>query len=205
MPGFGLPGIVGLAAFLLYFVGGYVAGLSGAEWVGVFLVGVALVAVELFVYPGTIFLGITGAALMAAALVMAMVDLYPSPSGVPGLPAMPSIDKFQLPMRNLAFALLGGGIGVWLVSRLLPKTPLYRSVISTSASGVRTEAVLEKQQKSRLGQTGVTLSPLRPGGKAQVGDAILDVMSQGEMVGPGVKVHIIGSSGVEAVVEVVKG
>ena len=31
-PGFGLPGIVGIAAFALYFFGGYVSGLSGAGW-----------------------------------------------------------------------------------------------------------------------------------------------------------------------------
>ena len=40
-PGFGLPGILGIAAFALYFLGGYVAGLSGAEWILVFIVGLA--------------------------------------------------------------------------------------------------------------------------------------------------------------------
>jgi len=200
-PGFGIAGIVGIAAFLIYFVGGFVAGLSGAEWVVVFIVGVVLVAVELFVYPGTIILGISGAALMIAALIMAMVDLYPSP-GV--LPALPTIDKFQLPMTNLAIALLGGAVGVWLASLLLPKTPMYRAIISTSASGVRTEVALEAQKKSHLGQIGVSVSPLRPGGKAQFGEEILDVMSQGDLIASGVKVRIIGASGAEAVVEEVR-
>ena len=200
-PGFGLAGIIGIAAILIYFVGGYVAGLSGAEWVVVFIVGVALVATELFVYPGTIILGISGAVLMLVAIIMAMVDLYPSPGA---LPALPTIDKFQLPMTNLAIALLGGAVGVWLASLLLPKTPVYRAIISTSASGVRTEVALEAQQKSRLGQVGVSVSPLRPGGKAQFGDEILDVMSQGDLIGSGVKVRIIGASGAEAVVEAVR-
>src|ERR1043166_2524815 len=71
-PGFGLAGIVGIAAFALYFLGGYVAGLSGAEWIVVFLVGLALVVVELFVYPGTVALGLLGAGLMLAAIIMAM-------------------------------------------------------------------------------------------------------------------------------------
>ncbi|MBK8000513.1 MAG: ATP-dependent Clp protease proteolytic subunit [Verrucomicrobia bacterium] len=77
-PGFGLPGIVGITAFALYFLGGYVAGLSGAEWVVVFVLGLALIIVELFVYPGTIIIGMLGATLMLAALIMAMVDLYPA-------------------------------------------------------------------------------------------------------------------------------
>src|SRR5438876_1786794 len=57
-PGFGLPGIIGVVAFALYFFGGYIAGLSGLEWIGVFLLGLALVALELFVFPGTFALGL---------------------------------------------------------------------------------------------------------------------------------------------------
>jgi len=202
-PGFGLAGIVGITAFALYFLGGYVAGLSGAEWVVVFLLGLALVVVELFVYPGTVVIGMLGAVLMLAAVVMAMVDLYPAP--VPGvLPAMPSLDKFQLPFRQLLIATVGGGLGIWLASLLLPKTSMYRAVVSQSASGMKTEAAMEQQNKSRLGRTGVTLSALRPGGKAQFGEEILDVISQGDMVSKGTRVRIIGSSGAEALVEVVK-
>lgn len=202
-PGFGLPGIVGIAAFALYFLGGYAAGLSGLEWIVVFILGLALVAVELFVYPGTIAIGMAGTALMLVAIVMAMVDVYPKPG--PGLlPAWPSLDKFELPLRHLLVATLGGAFGIWLASRFLPKTPLYRAVISQSASGVKTEAALEEQRKSRKGQMGVTVSALRPGGKAQFGDDVLDVISQGEMVPKGTPVRIIGYSGAEALIEVVQ-
>ena len=202
-PGFGLAGIVGIGAFALYFLGGYVAGLSGAEWVVVFILGLALVVVELFVYPGTVVIGMIGAVLMLAAIVMAMVDLYPAPG--PGvLPAMPTFDKFQLPLRQLLIATAGGGLGIWLASLILPKTSFYRAVVSQSASGVKTEAVFAQQNKSRLGRTGVSLSALRPGGKAQFGEEILDVISQSEMVPKGTPVRIIGSSGAEALVEVVK-
>ena len=202
-PGFGLAGIVGISAFALYFLGGYVAGLSGAEWVVVFILGLALVVVELFVYPGTVVIGMLGAVLMLAAIVMAMVDLYPAPG--PGvLPAMPTLDKFQLPLRQLLIATVGGGLGIWLASLILPKTSMYRAVVSHSASGMKTEAALGEQAKSRQGRTGVTLSTLRPGGKAQFGEEILDVISQGDMVPKGTPVRIIGSSGAEALVEVVK-
>jgi membrane-bound serine protease (ClpP class) len=144
-----------------------------------------------------------GAVLMLAAVVMAMVDLYPAP-GPGALPALPSLDKFQLPLRQLLIATVGGGLGIWLASLILPKTPIYRAVVSQSASGVKTEAAFAQQSKLRLGLTGVTLSALRPGGKAQFGDAILDVISQGDMVPKGTAVRIIGGSGSEALVEVVK-
>ena len=97
-----------------------------------------------------------------------------------------------------------GGLGIWLASLILPKTSFYRAVVSHSASGMKTEAALEQQRKSRRGQLGVTVSALRPGGKAQFGDEILDVISQGEMVPKGIQVRIIGDSGAEALVEVAK-
>jgi membrane-bound ClpP family serine protease len=67
---------------------------------------------------------------------------------------------------------------------------------------VRTGATQEQQRTARLGQTGLAISTLRPGGKAQFGDEILDVISQGELVPKGTKVRIIGYSGGEAIVEV---
>ena len=194
-PGFGLPGIVGIAAFALYFFGGYIAGLSGLEWIAVFVLGLALLALELFVFPGTTALGLIGTALMLVALVMAMVDVYP------GMPALPTFKMLELPLRDLFIAFLGGAVAVLVLSRWLPKTSFYGKLVSQAASGVITGARLERQQVSRLGRVGVAISELRPGGKAQFGNEILDVISQGELIDKGQRVKIIGHSGTEAVVE----
>ena len=198
MPGVILPGIIGAVAFAIYFFGGYIAGLSGMEWILIFVVGLALVVVEVFVYPGTIAIGLFGAILMLVALVMAWVDIYP------GMPTIPTLPQLRLPIEQILLAMAGGVVAIAVLSRFLPYTPIYRKLVSQTASGVKTEAVLERQKVSRKGQIGVTLSPLRPGGKAQFGDDLLDVISQGEMVEKGAKVRIIGSSGAEAIVEVVQ-
>ena len=201
-PGFGLPGIVGIAAFAIYFLGGYVAGLSGIEWLAVFGLGLILVAVELFVFPGTLALGLAGAALMLIALIMAMVDLYPAPNpSMPGMPPLPSLPQLRLPLQNLALAMIGSVASILVLARFLPQTQIYRTVVSNSASGVASTAKLEQQQASRVGQIGTTVSVLRPGGKARFGEDILDVMSQGELIGKGQPVKIIGHSGAEAIVE----
>jgi membrane-bound serine protease (ClpP class) len=206
-PGFGLPGVIGLTAFALYFLGGYVAGLSGVEWVAVFLLGLALVIVEMFVFPGTVVVGMIGAALMLASIIMALVDLYPSPAPgpAPGLPGLPNIAVrgLERPLWTLLVATLGSAAAVWLLNRFFPKTPVYRAIVSQSASGVNTEALVEKQKIARQGQVGVTVSTLRPGGKAQFGEQLLDVVSQGDLVPKGTKVRIIGSRGTDALVEVV--
>jgi membrane-bound serine protease (ClpP class) len=196
-PGFGLPGIVGIVAFAIYFLGGYVAGLSGFEWIAVFVLGLLLVAVEIFVYQGTVLPGLLGAMLMLVALVMAMVDVYP------GMPSVPTLPQLKLPLQDLLIALVGSLVAVFVLSRVLPITPVYRLLVSHSASGVGSVALQEQKHASRIGQVGATISALRPGGKAQFGNEILDVISQGDMIAKGQKVKIIGHSGTEAIVEVV--
>ncbi|MBU6399331.1 MAG: hypothetical protein KGS61_03350 [Verrucomicrobia bacterium] len=193
-PGFGLPGIIGITAFAIYFLGGYVAGLAGLEWAAVFVLGLALVILELFFFPGSMVLGLSGAALMLVAIVMAAVDTYP------GMPTIPTLPQLRVPLRDLSIALLGALLVGWIASRWLPKTTLYHAMVSASASGTRTEAVQWQQQSAHLGRTGVALSTLRPSGKAQFGDEILDVISQGELIEQGRPVKIVGHSGTAAIV-----
>ncbi|HSH95949.1 MAG TPA: hypothetical protein VK968_17515, partial [Roseimicrobium sp.] len=194
-PGFGLPGIVGISAFALYFMGGYVAGLAGLEWMVVFLLGITLVILELFVFPGTILLGVGGGLLMLVGLVMGTTDIYP------GMPNFPTVTQLKAPMNDLMIAFAGSVALVYALSRYLPKTSLYGALISQSVSGVTSVAAIEEQHRLEVGAIGVTLSTLRPGGKAQFGNTIRDVMSQGEMIEKGRPVRIIRHSATEAVVE----
>jgi membrane-bound serine protease (ClpP class) len=194
-PGFGLPGIVGIVAFVLYFLGGYVAGVSGMEWALIFILGLALVAIELFVYPGSVVLGLVGVALILTSLVMAMVDFYP------GMPRIPSLEQLLAPVKVLLLTGVGCVIVVALLSRFLPKTPIYRTLVSKSASGVQTEVVQETYRAGLEGKVGVALSVLRPGGKARIGDQIIDVITRGEMIDKGSPIKIVGHSGREAIVE----
>jgi membrane-bound serine protease (ClpP class) len=196
-PGFGLPGIAGLVAFALYFFGSDVAGFSGMEWLLVFVLGLVLVALEFFVFPGTIFVGLSGAGLMLLALVMAMVDVYP------GAPALPSFSQLRFPLTQVLIALLGAVGAVWVLGFILPRTHLYGRLVSTTASGAHSVEEMARRQSARVGHTGVTISPLRPGGKAKFGDEVLDVISQGDLVDRGRKVRIIGHSATEAIVEVI--
>ncbi len=193
-PGFGAPGIIGITGFSLYFLGGYIAGLSGMEWMLVFAIGLILVIVEIFVFPGTIVPGLIGVGMILTALVMAMVDRWP------GMPALPTLPQLGLPLTNLLIAFGGGGVMVWLMSRWLPHTDLFRKMIPVSASGVTSVVAQETAHAAQVGQVGVAQSVLRPGGKAQFGEEILDVITQGEMIAKGEKVRIISHSGTEAVV-----
>ena len=200
-PGFGLPGTVGIVAFTLYFLGGYIAGLSGIEWIVIFLLGLGFVIFELFIHPGTILPGLTGAALMFVAIIMALVDVYP---GTPLWP-LPSISQGSLrdSLRGFSISIVGSMVLMVALAKILPKTPLYGALVSNSVSGGKTEKEYDRRRSTHLGQVGVTISTLRPGGKAQFGEEVLDVISQGDMVQKGQQVKIVRFSGPEAVVEVV--
>lgn len=194
-PGFGLPGIVGIIAFAIYFLGGYVAGYSGSVWALLFVLGLVLVAVELFVFPGTFIAGASGIVLMLVALVMGMVDMYP------GTPAMPTLPDLQVPLRDLTIAIvISFGIAIALAG-FLPKTRLFHNLVSETASGVSSVEQIESQLSSRIGQTGVAIATLCPGGKARFDDQLLDVITRGEMVERGKPVKIIGHTGSNAIVQ----
>ena len=106
-------------------------------------------------------------------------------------------------VATAGLGLIGSALMIWVLSLWLPKTPIYGTLVSQSASGVTSVAAREQQQHAQLGQIGTAVSMLRPGGKAQFGDAILDVMTQGDLVAKGQRVRIIGHSGKEAIVEAV--
>jgi membrane-bound serine protease (ClpP class) len=198
-PGFGVFGVVGIVAFAIYFLGGYVAGLSAAGWMLVFLAGLILILVELLVFPGTLIAGITGGALVVVALVMAMVDVFP------GGPAVPSLPDLRLPLRNMGVAMVGSMLLIAGLAQFLPKTSIYRGLVSVSASGMETLAALEVEQGRMVGRTGVAVSVLSPGGKAQFGEELRDVITRGELIEKGRPVRVIGHSSTTTVVEELVG
>jgi membrane-bound serine protease (ClpP class) len=66
---------------------------------------------------------------------------------------------------------------------------------------VSSTAAQEALQESLIGQSGVTISQLYPGGKARFGERTLDVLTEGELVEQGRRVRIIGHTGADAVVK----
>ena len=114
---------------------------------------------------------------------------------------MPSLPQIELPLKNLGIALAGSLLIAAILVRILPKTPMYRTLVSQTASGVVSVREQQQEQASRIGQQGVAISNLRPGGKAKFGDTIIDVVTQGDMIAKGQPVRIIAYTGSDAIVE----
>jgi membrane-bound serine protease (ClpP class) len=201
IPGASLPGIVSAICFALFFLGHYFAGLAGWEVVGLFFLGVVLVIIEiLFFAHSTIVFGVLGIFLMVAALLWAMIDRYP------GETFFPSRGVLALPLLNLSIAMASAAIVIAVLARYLPRTSFYRRfALMTSNPSGPSLAGAPREFASAVaispGMKGTALSILRPSGKAQFADHIVDVVTQGEFIAPETPVTVVQADGMRVVVK----
>ena len=195
-PGFGVPGIIGLTCFALFFAGHFVAGLAGWEVVVCFAIGVALVVGELFLHPGTVIPGLVGALMMFGALVWAMIDRYPSQ------PLWPTEDMLLRPMINVGIAIVGSGALIAVLVKYLPSSPLYRRIALVSAlPGGDGSAIPQSARSVHAGMTGSAKTMLRPSGKADFAGHPVDVVTEGGFIEAGATVRVVLVEGARVVVE----
>jgi membrane-bound serine protease (ClpP class) len=194
-PGVGIPGLIGVVCLAIFFYGHHVAGLAGSEEVLLVLLGIGLLAVELFVLPGFGVAGIAGICLILVGLLLAMVEQ--APSG-PWIPTWPS---WQLPLRNLAFALLFSLGAAAALSRYLPRARWLSGLRLEAATHAAAGYTSSHDVGLSVGDVGIALSALRPSGAAQFGDRRLDVVSEGEFIPKDVSIRVTQVRGNRIVVE----
>src|SRR5262249_13015943 len=180
IPGATMPGIISAICFALFFLGHYFAGLAGWEVVALFVLGLALVIIEiLFFAHSTIVFGVLGVLLMLASMLWAMIDRYPDQ------PFFPTGELLAIPLRNLFIALVTDAIIIALLAKYLPRTSIYRRfALMTSNPPGPSLAGVPREFATALnlspGTKGISISILRPSGKARFLDQTVDVVTQGE-------------------------
>jgi membrane-bound serine protease (ClpP class) len=205
IPGATLPGVISAICFTLFFLGHYLAGLAGWEVVGLFVLGLVLVIIEiLFFAHSTIVFGVVGVFLMIASLLWAMIDRYP------GETFFPTGRILAIPLLNLLLAIVAAAIVITLLARYLPRTSIYRRFALTtsnppgpSLAGVPREFVTSLALSP--GMEGISVSILRPSGKARFADQVVDVVTQGEFVPAETPITIIHADGMRVVVKATAG
>lgn len=206
-PGFGLGGGISLIAFGLFFFGNYAAGnMAGYGLMALFVLGVILVIIELFVLPGLLVPGIVGGVMILVALFFAMVDeLAFEDNKVRGWDADGAWDFIDAPAMSLAIGLVGSSVLAMLMMRYLPSIPLFnRLVMSKELS--QGDSLREVSESSpRSGMQGVTITDLRPAGKGEFGDDVLDITAANGFIEEGKNVSILSEDGVRILVEEVDG
>jgi membrane-bound serine protease (ClpP class) len=198
-PGFGAFGITGGLLLAVVFFGHHVAGLSGHEAAIIFAFGLALIIVEIFVFPGTLIAGITGAILVLGSLVWGMADVWPQSDGS-GFVIDPG--AFTRPLANLGVGLGLSLVGLILVWRFLPRTPLYSQLILGSANTSSSPGVLaSKSARPSFGALGLAVTDLHPTGQVEIDGQRYEATSVLGDIRAGDRVRVVGSGAFELRVE----
>jgi membrane-bound serine protease (ClpP class) len=203
IPGASLPGFVSAICFALFFFGHYIAGLAGWEVVVLFVLGVALVLIEiLFFAHSTIVVGVIGVFLMLASLLWAMIDRYP------GETLLPSGPRLAVPLLNLFVAMVAAAIAIAILARVLPRTSIYRRFVLSTSNPPGTSLTAAPREFANpvhiaAGMEGKSVTMLRPSGKARFADHVVDVVTEGEFIGPETRVAVVSADGMRIVVRAI--
>lgn len=196
--------LVSAICFVLFFWSHFLGGTAGWLEVSLFLLGVALLSIELLVIPGFGFTGVTGILLIFASLVMALQSI----SGM-GL-------MFDLTTTAYNTGYVAGSIVMVMIfglafSRFLPSIPFFNELVLTAPPADRLVNALPKdtdQSRDRqawIGLRGTALTMLRPAGKASIGGASIDVVSEGNFIRPQAAIEVVDIDGTRIVVREVDG
>ncbi len=186
IPGFGIPGIIGTLALLLFFGGTFIARPSGIWDIALILVALILLVIELFVLPGFGIAGIVGLAMMGYAT-------YRIFEG-------DAISAFSYTAIFGSSLLL---IVLWLFSsgRVGKRLVLAESLDGrTSAANKFLGDGGATNFDEVIGEKGVATSDLRPAGVARFGNKRIDVVTEGDFITTGSPIEIVEIEGSRVVV-----
>ena len=195
-PGFGFPGILGISSLLLFFLGHSVVHLAGAEEMALLGVGLLLVGAEIFVIPGLGIAGLLGVFCVFISLVLMLI-------------AMPLEVSWEMGDLSSAIQRVGISMALTLAGiigffRFLPESSAGRWLVLRDTLGgdsvIPISSPEETERDVEVGATGVVERDLRPVGKARIGGALFDVVSQGDYLEVGDAVRVIAVEGSRVVV-----
>ncbi len=195
-PGFGLPGILGTAALVLFFFGHHIAGLAGLEDVILFIIGFALLFIEVFVTPGFGVLGISGIVLILVSLFNAMTWKIPGHF-------LPSFNDstLQLAIGNLALGMVGTAVLGFFAGKYLPKSRIFYPMVLGQQTDRAEGFTAAHDRSDLLGKEGIAEMNLRPAGRGLFGSERVNILTRGEFIDKGSAVRVIETSGSHIVVE----
>jgi len=193
-PGFGVPGVLGIAAIGLLLFGHHLAGLAQATDIVLFVLGVVLVMVELFFFPGVGAFAIAGVLCIVGGLILSFQGFtIPDVQGAPW-----EVDILFSSIGRVLSSLAIAAVGFLAILRFLPRVPMAnRLVLQTAIAGA---APVAAGNELLAGKKGHATTPLHPGGKVELDGQIVDVVAEGEFVAQGEPVEVLRVEGMRVVV-----
>ncbi|WP_071395815.1 NfeD family protein [Bacillus tuaregi] len=179
-PRIGLPGIVGILAFLLFFYGHIVIGSAGITAVILFATGIILILLEL-VLPGGI-IGIFGFGAFLASFFLAGNNFV------------------QMGISLLIAFSISILACVVMIKVYDKKMKFFKKLILTDSTSTEQGYVSNQNRTELVGVVGTCLTDLRPSGMVVIGEERIDVVSEGEFIAKGSQVKVVKTEGSRIVV-----
>lgn len=189
-PGWGLPGTVGLVSLALFFGSSYILNLASGIDILLFILGIILLIIEIFVIPGFGIAGISGIILILVSLFFSL-----TPSG-----PLFNFDVISVAIVQLAAALIGALILIFLLAKFLPKSTAFNRLVLSD----EVNTVSYPSDHKLIGAEGIALTTLRPAGTAEINGKRIDVMTDSEYVEKGSKIKVLKVEGIKVVVKEIK-
>jgi membrane-bound serine protease (ClpP class) len=209
-PGVGLPGLVAVICFVIIIGSKYLVDLANWVEVALFVVGLLLLLIEIFVLPGFGIAGFLGIICMIFGLFGMLVKN--APGELPWPRDALAWKDFTDGVIGLSVGFFGFVVLAWLLAKYLPRLQFLSGLIlvpTAAKLGTEMEISMTTLPESKtigvnIGELGEVVSKLRPTGKVKFGDAIVDVVAEGEFLDAGVQVEIVAIRGNRVVVRKVK-
>jgi membrane-bound serine protease (ClpP class) len=199
-PGVVAPGAIAFVALVGLVAPPLLIDLSTWWTIAAILGGITLIALEILVLPGFGFPGVIGLLLLFGGLVGTFV---PSGSLFPDTPAQRS--DLLYGVATLLMATTTAGAIMFFFARHFRTLPVFNRLVLQDPVFNEDEGddMLAAMATSpvRIGMSGTAVTPLRPAGRVQLGDRIIDVVSEVGYVPAGAGVKITAVSDFRIAVE----
>lgn len=199
-PGVTLPGAIAAVALVALLAPLVVVNMAAWWMVAAILGGVLMIMLELFVLPGTGIFGIVGALCLFGGLVGAAVggpqNLFPGAGGT-------SAD-LTWGLATALISIVTAFIVIGLIARHLPSLPFLDRIVlkdDPDAAATVLSTSIAHTGPVKKGAKGVAITPLRPAGRVQIGDDIVDVVAEMGVIAPGTPVRVVSVDAFRTVVE----
>lgn len=180
VPGFGVPGIIGLLGFGLYFLGNFVAGFAEQGSFVLFVLGIFLLVLELFV-PSFGILGVLGSVSLITGVVVAAFDTSDA-------------------LLSLGIAFVLAVIVVVIVARIFKHRGIWNRFILKDRLTTEQGYLSASTRDDLLHKEGVSLSTLRPAGTVVIGSERIDVVTEGAFIDANRPVIVVKVDGARVIV-----
>ncbi|MDR2029285.1 MAG: nodulation protein NfeD [Treponema sp.] len=206
-PGFGIPGVTAIIAFLTVFGSSALLGRVESLEIILFLLGIGLLSVEIFILPGFGVAGISGLILIGISLLFSMQDFV-----------IPRFEwEWDLLGRNavvVSVGLLAAITGIAAIALAGPRIKIFdRLTLKTRITGTAGGPIHAEDAPSGgedegredysglTGKTGIAASTLRPSGKVEIDGRFYTVEGDGMFIEQGRAVEVVRVQGNRIVVK----